>query len=362
MGASDFREKPKDFQKIFAFSLLTKQLKKPRNRGTLSAVIKMLKKEDFPTPQNLLRKRLHQKLLDVFDVNYAVSEIRIDTVDAFQKELYLPFLQGEKIYYRGERISAPSRRLVPTLLRENGLFAPEDQPIFEINCQSMLDFYCGKPAFKTVYETLYGKAEQKNMYPMLAFAQHYLDLSPFIDFSKSLYVALSFAMKGRETFDDDIVLYTAFDIGDDDTTESVEEVNRWLENYSVNIVQVDIENELRKKGREYKKEGIVHPEKLRKDLKTFEEILEQMTPTAKLIDIPTNDLMKYQQGVFLLLNNFSLIDSKYLTKSVRQSFVINKYVLAKEICPQLQAFVMEKAPQYRYVCLLDISRAVREEK
>lgn len=325
--------------------------------------MKMLKRPDLPTPQNRLRSRIREKLLDVFDVNYAVSEIRIDTMEAFQEELFLPFSKHEKIYYRGERISAPTRRLVPTLLRENGLLAPENnQPIFEINCQSMLDFYCGKTAFKTVYETLYGKAKRENMYPMLAFAQHYLDLSPFIDFSKSLYVALSFAMKGRESFDDDIVVYTAFDIGDDDTTESVQEVNHWLENYSVNIVRMDVGDELRKKGEELKKEGVVRPEQIRKDLKALQEMVEQMTPTAKLIDIPTNDLMKYQQGVFLLLNNFSLIDSKYLTKSVRQSFVINKYVLSREICPQLQKFILEKAPQYRYDCLLDISRAVREEK
>lgn len=321
----------------------------------------MLKKGEIPSAAEGIRKRLQQRFLDVFDVNYAVSEIRINSMEAFEKQLYLPFAQKEKIYYRGERVSDPSRRLIPTLLRGSDMLSSNaDKPVFQINCQSMLDFYCAKPSFKTVYETLYGKADTKNMYSMLAFAQHYLDLSPFIDFSKSLYVALSFAMKGRTSFDDDIVLYTAFDIGDDDTTESVDEVNHWLETYSVNIVKIDVAKELRERGEAYRKEGLPHPEKIYRDLKAFQELVEQMTPTAKLIDIPTNDLMKYQQGVFLLLNNFSLIDSKYLTKSVRQSFVINKYVLSKEVCPQLQAFVSQKAPQYRYDCLLDISRAVRE--
>ncbi|MCD7797531.1 MAG: hypothetical protein LUG95_08055 [Clostridiales bacterium] len=46
------------------------------------------------------------------------------------------------------------------------------------------------------------------------------------------------------------------------------------------------------------------------------KIVPVISPTAKLIDIPTNDLMKYQQGVFLLLNKFSIIDSNYLTKAV----------------------------------------------
>ena len=326
-------------------------------------VMKMLKIHDFPMPQNRLKTRIREKLLDAFDVNYAVSEIRIETTEDFEKALYMPFAKGEKIYYRGERISTPTRRLVPTLLRESELFAPKDtRPIFEINCQSLLDFYCSKPAFQAVYETLYGKAQKENLYPMLAFAQHYLDLSPFIDFTKSLFVALSFAMKGRESFEDDIVVYTAFDIGDDDTTESTDEVNRWLENYSVQVVRVDVENELRKRKEAFKNGEIPRPEAVRQDLKALEEIAERMTPEAKLIDIPTNDLMKYQQGVFLLLNHFSLVDSKYLTKSVRQSFVINKYVLSRDICPQLQKFISEKAPQYRYECLLDIARAVRDDR
>lgn len=325
-------------------------------------VIKMLKIPDFPLPQSRFKNRIQKKLLDVFDVNYAVSEIRINTWEAFEQALYIPFSTGNKIYYRGERISAPTRRLVPTLLRDSELFAPKDnRPIFEINCQSMLDFYCAKPAFQAVYETLYGKAQKESMYSMLAFAQHYLDLSPFIDFTKSLFVALSFAMKGRESFDDDIVVYTAFDIGDDDTTESVDEVNRWLKNYSVQVVRVDVEEELRKRKEALKNGELLSPVTVRQDLKVLEEIAERMTPEAKLIDIPTNDLMKYQQGVFLLLNHFSLVDSKYLTKSVRQSFVINKYVLSREICPKLQKFISEKAPQYRYDCLLDIARAVREE-
>lgn len=78
---------------------------------------------------------------------------------------------------------------------------------------------------------------------MLAFAQHYLDVSPFIDFSASLYVALSFAMKGRTEFSDDIVIYTAFDIGDDDTTTDENEVNEWLAGYNVGIVRAESKEE-----------------------------------------------------------------------------------------------------------------------
>lgn len=59
-------------------------------------VMKMLKIPDFPMPQNRLKTRIREKLLDAFDVNYAVSEIRIETTEDFEKALYMPFAKGKK--------------------------------------------------------------------------------------------------------------------------------------------------------------------------------------------------------------------------------------------------------------------------
>ncbi len=298
-------------------------------------------------------QRLRERLADAFDVNYEVSILNIDSMEAFEKLLLTPFLQNANMVYRGERICSASRRLVPTLLRSDEILAQlETLPFVRIDSEALLKLYCEKPSFMAVYETLYKKADTDNLYTMLAFAQHYLDFSPFIDFSHSLYVALSFALKGRSKFDDDIVIYSAFDIGDDDTTCDETEVNAWLKEYSVNILQSPSPEEVRRRLAEHRKAP-----SLSEFLRTAELAYEDAHPTAKLIDIPTNDLMKYQQGVFLLLNNFSLIDKAYLTKAVRQSFVINKYRISKDICPALQHLLKAEAPQYRYECLLDISRA-----
>lgn len=300
-------------------------------------------------------QRLRERLSDAFDVNYEVAQLNIDSMDAFEELLLTPFLQGVHTVYRGERICSASRRLVPTLLRSDDILAQLDElPLVRIDSEALLKLYSQKQNFMAVYEILYGKTDTEKLYKLLAFAQHYLDLSPFIDFSHSLYVALSFAMKGRQVFDDDIVIYTAFDIGDDDTTCDETEVNAWLKEYSVNILHPLSPEEMRRRLAERRKAPSL-PELLR----TAELSYEDVHPTAKLIDIPTNDLMKYQQGVFLLLNNFSLIDKAYLTKAVRQSFVINKYCISKDICPELQRLLKAKAPQYRYECLLDISRAVK---
>lgn len=301
-------------------------------------------------------QRLRERLADAFDVNYEVAQLNIDSMEAFEELLLAPFLQGTHTVYRGERICSASRRLVPTLLRSDKVLAQYNAlPLMRIDSDALLKLYREKQSFMAVYETLYGQADTDNLYAMLAFAQHYLDLSPFIDFSHSLYVALSFAMKGRQVFDDDIVIYTAFDIGDDDTTCDEAEVNTWLKEYSVNILQSPSPEEVRRRLSEHRKAPSL-PEILR----SAEFAYEDVQPTAKLIDIPTNDLMKYQQGVFLLLNNFSLIDKAYLTKAVRQSFVINKYRISKDICPELQNLLKTKAPQYRYECLLNIAEAVKD--
>lgn len=321
----------------------------------------MLQTEKYMREAAELRTQLRNKVLDAMDVNYAVAQIPIDTPEAFEAQLHAPFREGTQIFYRGERIYTEKRRLIPTLLRcETLLDDAHHKPIVRLDSQALLQFYREKPCFSAVYETLYGAPDVENLYRMLAFAQHYLDVSPFIDFTKSLYVALSFALKGRTTFEKDIVLYTAFDIGENDTSTDEAEANRWLADYHVNLLRPDSKEDLRRALGELRRANPRPLHLLQPDFLHAEELLESFSPQAKLIDIPTNDLMKYQQGVFLLLNHFNLFGNGYLTKSVRQSFTINKYVIHRSVCPYLQKLLVQNAPQYRYECLLDIAKAVRD--
>lgn len=304
--------------------------------------------------------RLRRRLEDALDVSFAVSQIPIATMDEFEEALLTPFNAGAPIFYRGERICSAQRRLVPTYLRNPDVWKNEEAKAFTyINGQALFDYYTAKNTFCSVYETIYGKPDHARMYPMLAFAQHYLDVSPFIDFSASLFVALSFALKGRTTFTDDIVIYTVFDIGDDDTTCNEEQVNHWLADYNVGILHAQSAEEVRSLLDAYQKQTGSSPAALLRTPKGVENLLKSASPTAKLVNIPTNDLMKYQQGVFLLLNDFCLMDTAYFTKAIRQSFMIKKYVISKDICPALQKLLKDKAPQYQYRFLLDIAEAVK---
>ena len=308
---------------------------------------------------------LKDRLFDAFDYSYSVTQREIGSFADFERELFLPFRNGEKIYYRGERVNSKKRLLLPSILRDHTAFRDEAHPeLSYIDADALRRYYAGRQNFMRVFETLGDGRPEPGLYEMLAFAQHYLHVSPLIDFTKSLYVALSFALKGRREFPEDPVVYTAFDIGDDDTSSDLAEINAWLAQYHVAVLDLepslphapDLSANRRMRTVEFLKSraGDDSP------LEVLGEVVKSMYPQAKLIDLPMNDLMKYQQGVFLLLDHFALVSSHYFTKSVRQSFVIRKYVLDRALCPELVAFLRQNVPQYRYECLLDISRAVQD--
>lgn len=314
----------------------------------------LLQKFEKPIPS------LKELIEDALDINFNISEIRINSYDHFERELLRPYSEGADIYYRGERIYSADRRLIPTYLRKltkevNELGLNE----LSLNSKTLLEYYQSRENFMNVYSLLYNEARIDNLYDMTAFAQHYLGVSPFIDFSKNLFASLSFALKGRKSFDDDFVIFTAFDIGEDDTTSDINEVNHWLKDYNVKVV--NFERTIQKKHeKNLKNLGVKPLSEIRRDFKEIQEFPMTVSPTAKLIDIPTNDLMKYQQGVFLLLNGFTLIDSNYLTKSLRQSFEFKKFIINKDLGIELGALLEEKAPQYRYEAIMDIKKAVSD--
>lgn len=326
--------------------------------------VKIMLKEDS------LRSQFIERLEDALDINFGVSEIKINTLDDFKTELYIPFLQGNEVFYRGERINAFERRLIPTLLRQKAaeLKELEVEKALNINGRSLFDMYVAKERFYEVYKLLYGDTDAYKMYNMTALAQHYLDLSPFLDFTKSLYVSLSFAIKGRSTADEDFIIYTVRDASGKNSSSDIEQANEWLEGYNVNVINIEFSAHLKKRAQTRKSLEIKSPAEIIDELKSrdianefkrYEESALSLSPSAKLIDIPTNDLMKFQQGVFLLLDGFNLIDSKYLTKDIREDFEIKKYIINKDLVPELNRLVENDAPQYKYERLLNISAAVR---
>lgn len=94
-----------------------------------------------------------------------------------------------------------------------------------------------------------GNASPNHLYEICSFAQHYYHLSPLIDFTKSLYPSLSFALKDRKTFNDDIVLYVLKLRDMEDYTQDIKVADEWLEDLNVYVSFFD-ENSVRKSVRE----------------------------------------------------------------------------------------------------------------
>jgi hypothetical protein len=275
------------------------------------------------------------RIEDELDYDFSVSEVVIDDLEKFRKRLYDPFRDKERmIFYRGERINSLRRPLLPTLFRDKSILIEEGDFYADITPDYLLDFYKSYGEYYNLFCSTFGHADKHHLYDLCAFSQHYINCSPFLDFTKSLYVALSFGLKGRHEFEDDGIIY-AVEIKDPaNYTRDLTTAEQWLDDYHVRIYN-------------YRSGGD----------KKFD--LERTSPEAKLIDISSNDRMKFQQGVFLLLDKFNIVNRLYLTKKVRSSVHIKKYILKKELCPALTDLVEAEAPWYSFANLLDISAGIR---
>lgn len=301
---------------------------------------------------------IENKITDRVDFDYSAVSKRINTIDEFNSEILDDFLCGKQLFYRGERINSPKRNLLPTLYRSNNnLFNYSDLGIVHIDSDFLIKYFSSLGSFIDVFNNTMGKADRDNLYELCAFAQHYLNVSPLIDFTKNLYTSLSFALKDREIFDDDIVLYTVELKREDDYTDDINIANRWLRDIDVYVSGFE-EKEVRKIIKEIiENKDLIMSDDFRRHM---EQINKNPLPTAKLIDVPTNTRMKYQQGVFLLLTDFQLFNVKYFTKNIREHFTVTKFIISKEICPKIVAMINDNAPWYCYKYLMNVDTVFKK--
>ena len=274
-------------------------------------------------------------IAEEFDYDYSVNEVHIDDFGQFEERLLAPYLSGSRlIFYRGERISSLKRPLLPTMFRERNALMEDGKNYADITAEYILRHYRSNGRYIDLFCSTFGQARKYCMYDLCAFSQHYLEWSPFIDFTKSLYVALSFGLKGKLEFENDALLYTVEILDPEKYTQDRVTAECWLNDYRVRVYNYDRTDE-----------------NLRRVKRT--------SPDAKIIDIATNDRMKFQQGVFLLLDQFNLVNHLYLTKNVRSSVAITKHILNRAVCPSLTKLVKQAAPWYSFDKLLDVGAGIR---
>ena len=298
---------------------------------------------------------ISSRIPKTLDFDFSSVSKKIDTYEEFESQVLQNFYSGRQLFYRGERINSPKRNLLPTMYRNpEALFKDNDIGFVHIDAKYIYNYYSSLGSFVEVFNKTMGEANENNLYDICAFAQHYYHSSPFIDFTKSLYPSLSFALKDREAFYEDIVLYVLEIKNRDDYTNRIEVANQWLKDINVYVSHFD-ENELRKIVKE-----ILDNKKLfiSDDIKQFiDQINTPPTPIAKLIDVPTNTRMKFQLGVFLMLTDFQLLNVRYFTKNIREQFSITKFIISKDIYPKIKLLIEREAPWYKYKCLTDVESA-----
>ena len=176
------------------------------------------------------------QVIDALDVDFSLVRREVHTPEAFEQLLKAPFLEKkEKIFYRGERVDDRTRPLIPTIFRNRQALFGDGDAVAKVTADFVYDFYSRDGSYMHLYEKVMDPQPRQNLYRLFAFSQHYLDVSPFVDFTKSLYVALSFALKNRKTFPAPLVLYTVKIRDDQDYTESIATANAWLEDYKVYV-------------------------------------------------------------------------------------------------------------------------------
>lgn len=177
-------------------------------------------------------------------------------------------------------------------------------------------------------------SSQHDYVRFLFYLQHSVSLSPFIDITENVWVALSFALQqfqetpGKEK-QGDAALY-AFEIkGNKGNNKAVlttqKQVQEVLNNLSIGINKINVSKEnvesyiLNINGAQFK-----------------------------------NDRMMYQKGSFLLLNNYSInVDNISLQKYSDKQIRIVKFILSKEVLGVLYSELRDQQPKYTIKYLYD---------
>lgn len=253
--------------------------------------------------------------------SFQVEELMINSLDDFYKKI----IKSNFDMFRGE--ANADWALNSSIVRKLQMKLDGQELVLNRNVLSNV-----VSNYKLEYESKI--SNQHDYVRFLFYLQHSVSLSPFIDITENVWVALSFALEnfqGRVSGvrQGNAAIY-AFNInGNRETNKAIlntqKEVQQVLDNLSIGINKTNFSKKnveayiLNIRGTQYK-----------------------------------NDRMMYQKGSFLLLNNYSINSNnismqKYSNKQIR----IVKFILSKEVLGSLYGELRDKHPKYTIDYLYD---------
>lgn len=240
---------------------------------------------------------------------------------------------GANICFRGQENKEWG--LVPSAFRDNN-----DTDI--IDSQSLMDLY-GKSGQSESYK----KARQANdvhfNYDFLSWMQHSICFSPLIDFTYSPLVAATFAIRRDKPYHFchwDSAILTIKGIDDNALLKALPPINGKIENMEVRCFKDKIVP-LRCSGQSGNFTCY-----------DFDWILNNLRPEIYLFDLPTNDRMKKQQGLFLFFRRCSIVNGNVFGLS-KSGLLIKKYVVKPVIKSNIVQAMRKNYPDLAYNYLMN---------
>lgn len=191
-------------------------------------------------------------------------------------------------------------------------------------------------------------------YRKYAFMQHACSFSPFIDFTNDPVIATSFALSNSEHFNqfnnvDSAVICMKFNDYDSKNIITDKIIAR---DFIVSLLKFEVINsDYFVFGKTYiLKNSIGLAKKI--CFYTFTDLLDAMTPKYKIIDIPTNDRMIYQKGLFICFYDFLCLND-YIAYELCSSLQLKKLKIAVADKRNILNSIYEKNRKYDPEHLMD---------
>lgn len=195
-------------------------------------------------------------------------------------------------------------------------------------------------------------------YDKISYIQHSLAYSPLLDFTQSFPIALSFALGNTDTpfeynnYDSAVFELEIFDI-DNNILIDESSINKFLSSYKIHVCT------------EYLLGTPINGQQII----TINDLIEIITPKYKLIEVQTNDRMKYQKGKFILFHDCLVINQTMLVE-LNPQIKFRKYKIdvtqkrrrrtLEGYSDSLKDILHREYPEYDIDSLMDPYKYVRE--
>lgn len=247
--------------------------------------------------------------------NFRIKEVQVNTIEEFNELI----LNKKYDYFRGEQYDSWS--LNASLVRKiNSLLKGEEKySLNHTNLQELLLSY------KTEYNNYFSSRHSYSRF--LFYMQHATSLSPFIDITKDIWIAISFCLWK-------------------DQQDDIKEIQNKSALYAIEV----------KKTKEENYNYLQTHTEVIKVLEGLSIGINKMNPKkgnveAFVIDsydlTMLNDRMSYQKGAFLFLNNYSILkNSKSNQEFNHPNIEMIKFILSENVMQELYTILKTKYPKY----------------